>query len=224
MILAHPTFDRMRSINEGKIEVLVVENKNMFSKYIAEINSQIQGNEGYFKLYKNNEELPLSFVDLIINPFDINPNCKSVLSTVYSKLKTILLDENHYQSTNVILQSVENYMSECAEYLDSYLMISEGSNSSSLVKLVDPKFILSKDSLLECICDYLRIVKQYTQIELFIFVNLKTFLNREDLRLLYDFLFMNKIPVLLLENCIHELIECETLCIIDSDLCEIGNY
>lgn len=224
MILAHPTFERMISIGEEKIEVLVIENSGIFSKYVLELNSQICGDNGKFTLYKNSTEIPLSFVNLVINPFDLNPNSKNVLSILSSKLKSKLLDENYYQKTGELLHSIETHMLECLGDLDSYLLISDDINISDLVRITDFRFMLSNDSLLENICDYVRILREHVQTELFVFVNLKTFLGKEDLGLFYNFVLMNKIPILLLEYSCSDRIECENIRIIDADMCEIDDF
>lgn len=223
MILAHPTFENMISFDENAVEILVVEDRCLFSRYISELSMQVSGGIGDFSLYDDNERLNIAAIDLIVDPFSLSPNSRSVLNAVFKGFQDLLLSEYHYMETNRILQSIDEYMSACVSELDPYLVLSDDINCSKLIKLVDPRFILNEESLLERISDYIRAIKLYTDIRLLIFVNLKTFLSVEDLNLLYDFTFMNKIPILLLENTVDKSSPCERLHIIDGDLCEISD-
>lgn len=225
MILSHPTLNKMICMTEDKIEVLVVENKSLFSKYITEINSQINGDIGNFSLYDDNkDEVTMSSIDLIVDPFNIDINNKAVLSAINSKLKLLLIDENHYQKTMGLLQLIEQYMVECAYDLDSYLFVENNEDCANLIKITDSRFLINRESVLEYICDYLRIMHKYTQKELFIFVNLKTFLDQTDIEELYKFAMLSKIPLLLFENHNDINSSCENMHIIDQDLCEIDDF
>lgn len=106
----------------------------------------------------------------------------------------------------------------------NYLVIRKNSITiQELCKLFDLKIEVESETFLEKIIDYISTCSEYQNIKVFVFVNLKTFLSPEDLKLFYKYVFNNKIQVLLLENSEHYILNEEIITIIDNDLCEI-NY
>ena len=77
------------------------------------------------------------------------------------------------------------------------------------------------DTMLECIVEYLKIVHELLGQTVFVFLNLKLFLTKEELKRLYQECFYRKIQLILIEAVYQEKSEEENVCVIDKDRCII---
>lgn len=222
MRLSHSTLEYPISFEDGIINVLVVENPRQMSKYISDLKLQIDGFEGGFVLSEADRPVTMSeTVDLVLDPFSLNPNSREVINTAYGLLSNKSKDEAHYIETNAMLAGIESYVIDLLAEQDDILKVTEEINISNIFKSLGAKFIISGESLLESICDYLAVVTKYSKIKLFIFVNIKSYLNSEDLSTLYNHISYQKQKVFFIERCDSYPLERERITIVDEDLCEI---
>ena len=89
------------------------------------------------------------------------------------------------------------------------------------LKFADVKVDSESETLLEQIVEYLRVMNQICGCNICVFVHLKSYLNREELKQLYDFVNYQKIHLVLLEPSERERLEGEKIFIIDQDECII---
>lgn len=223
MRLGHYTFNEPIKISTDYINYLIVENPAYLTQYIQELIVQTDGEEGKFTLSKNWEEVPIrNNVKIVINPFNINPNERKNLNRLISQLTSIALDEKYYQKTMNISTGIQALVQELVINSDALASCMNDFTVSDLFKVMDVKFDVSSESLLESICDSMTIFRDYGDISLFMFVNLRLFLSDEDVSDLRKFIAYNKIPVVLIEGRIYDFEPGERVKIIDSDLCEIN--
>jgi CRISPR-associated protein Csn2 len=93
---------------------------------------------------------------------------------------------------------------------------------SQLLKTIDLQISFQGENLAETIQDYLKILTEFQEIKLFVFVNLKCFLSTKDLAELFEFICYEKINILLLENHDQKPYNSnETVILFDKDLCRV---
>lgn len=222
MKLSHSTLEYPISFEDGIINVLVVENPRQMSKYISDLKLQVDGFDGEFVLSEVDRPVTMSgSVDLVLDPFSLDPNSREVINSVYGILSNKSKDEVHYIETNGMLAGIESYIIDMLTEQDDLLKATDEINISAILKSLGVKFIISGESLLESICDYLAVNTKYSKIKLFIFVNIKSYLNSEDISMLYDYISYQKLKVLFIERCDSSTLERENITIVDEDLCEI---
>lgn len=221
MILAHPTFTTMIPIDDEKITVLAVENPSQLSSYVYELNAQVNGAPGQFALFEDNESMPLSSIKLILDPFNLDVNAKDIQNGLIMKIKMTMNSEQYYLPMQELISNVAKFSFDVLSEIDSELICSE-TDTNSLIKFISPFFEKTSNTLLEEICQYLRISSKFTKTRVFVFVNLKTFLNQKQLDLLFKHISYNKLKVLLLESTTYPHSSNINEIIIDSDLCEIN--
>jgi CRISPR-associated protein Csn2 len=222
MKLSHSTLEFPISFEDGTINVLVVENSRQMSEYLSELKMQIDGFDGKFVLSEVDRLVTISdAVDLIIDPFSLNPNSREVINSIYGILSNESKDEAHYIETNSMLASIESYIIGMLNEQDNLLKATDEINMTNLLKSLGVKFVVSDETLLESICDYMSVTMKYTKIKLFIFVNLKSYLDHEDISMLYDHISYQKLNVLFIERFEEPTLKREKITIIDEDLCEI---
>ncbi|WP_400203347.1 type II-A CRISPR-associated protein Csn2 [Methanomethylophilus alvi] len=220
MILSHPTFENMIELEENKITVLAVENPVQLSSYLYEFKSQINGYDGGFSLFEDNEEIPLSAVDLIIDPFNLDLNSKEIINGVSYKIKSILNSEEYYLSTQELFSEISKFSFQVLGEID-YDLIGSEINIPSIIKLISPHYDNCNKNVLENVCQYLHISSKFTKTRIFSFVNLKTFLSHSQIEQLFKYVMYEKIQLFLFESSPYEHSEYLNETIIDSDLCEI---
>jgi CRISPR-associated protein Csn2 len=225
MKLSHNTLDAPISFEDGIINILVVENAGQMSRYISDLKLQIDGFDGEFVLSESGIPVPIcGAVDLVLDPFTLNPNSREIINLIHGIISKKSKDENHYIESNGLLASVECYISDLMAEQDDLLKVTEEINISNILKLLGVKFVISGESLLESICDYLAVIVKYSKIKLFVFVNIRSYLNSEDISMLYDQISYHKQNVLFIERCESSKFEKERITIVDEDLCEIRKF
>lgn len=220
MILSHPTLEQPLTFENDRINVLVIENRDQFSKYVCELNNQSKGESGNFVLSIDDKCIEMSnLVKVVIDPFNLDLNAKDILTQVYNRLYKISLDENHYCSMNEHVASMTNCIAELLVEADLDMDFKDCS-MADVIKMFSPKFIPS-DDLVTKITDYLDIASKYSKCRLFTFVNLGRYLNSEKLTLLEQHIVYQKYNVLFIESDWKRISDCENIVIIDENLCEI---
>lgn len=220
MILSHPTFENMLKLTDDSVAILTVENPRQLSSYISELLGQIDGDSGGFSLFDGNEEIPLSEIRLLIDPFNLDLCAKDIQNGIQAKVRSLLNSEEYYVATQEMLSGISKFFNRALGDIDCELVGAE-IDATSLVKLMSPHYENEGDSLLENICQYLRVASAFTKARAFIFVNLRTFMNESQMEQLFKFALYEKAHLMLLESVSGKHSEFAHETIIDKDLCEI---
>jgi CRISPR type II-A-associated protein Csn2 len=96
-----------------------------------------------------------------------------------------------------------------------------GEDLSALFKAFGVKITEDDDSLLGKLVTYINIFSSLIKVKNFFFVNLKCFLDEDELAKLYYEAQLNEVNLFLLENLEKSHLENERIVVIDKDLCEI---
>lgn len=224
MILVHPRIEEQIEFKENVINVLCIENKTMFNEIVSDFLVQINGEDGDFILSEKGKELSIKkSVELVLSPFIMDFNSKKILSSIYGDLKENAYQQDYYANTVKLLSEISGYISNVVDEYKYPLEISEEINIEDVFKLASLKVDNSNSTLVDKIVDYVELVTTVLNVKLVVFVNLKSYIEEEQLGELYKTIINKKINVLLIENMmISSKIEGEKGIIIDKDLCEIS--
>ena len=209
------------SLNENEVNVLVLENHDIFTNIVQSMWFQCNGELGTWILLQDEKLLNMSKnIKCIINPFSINLNEKTIISKLYQELKC-LSDENlAIESANVNMNII-NYIEKLLFMTPYPLTYKPENNVIDLFKIYDIKIYSIADTFLEKLVEYIKIMTQICHIHIFVFIGLKQYLSEKDIRKLYEFVFYEKINLLLIENHQSKKSDDENVFIIDNDLCII---
>ena len=222
MKLYHSILEKPIEFAENEINIVVVEDQKIMSSLINELVTQLNGLDGEFVLSNNNNIVELSKnCDLIINYFDLNLNSKKILSKLFGILSNDAMSEGFYQNTLELKSKIFDYI-ENLVCLNKYNVVyAHDFELNTLLKLVDVNIDSNSSTLFEKLIDYLTVMIELININCFIFINIKSFLNKNEMIELYKYLNYNKINVLLLENRIVSKLNHENYIILDDDICII---
>ncbi len=224
MKLVHPAFENQIIIYENKANVIVIENPELLTDIVFELKNQISGKEGSFILSNNMEYISLSkAAEICVDPFSLDFNSRKLISSLYEKLRKRALDEDMYLDTAKVTGDILLYIENLLFSVDSdFLEYNLDIDITSIFKCAEVKFSTDYEKLSERLLDYMSIYNEYCHTELFIFVNLKSYISNDELKNLYDTLFYRKIKILLIESMErNQVLDCELIHLIDNDLCQI---
>ena len=101
-------------------------------------------------------------------------------------------------------------------------MYSDKIDVSAILKLLDIRFEEYSGTLLDKIVNYVDVMNKLMKIKCFVFVHLLSFLTEYEMEKLYEFVWYQKIHILLIED--HQprnVDQFSKAVIIDKDTCEI---
>lgn len=204
---------------EDNVEVLILEDKRVMRNLVEELWKQCAGEEGSFVLSEHKILKLDKHIEIIINPFGIDFQSRKIMSALFAKM-TAAANEKISEKNRM------NY--EQINILDN---ISNSLNYSGITYQLDfawPDFfkmygvkIEKPENFLLRLIEYMKVVSELCGISLFCFVNLKSYLNKEEMMDLYKNAEYNKVRILLIESCESEIIDSEHVTIIDKDRCLI---
>lgn len=211
-------------ISDDNIFNIEIENRTYFYRLIKDLNCISNGidttQESDIIFFKDNMELNLfNKIDLYIDYFNIDFNSKKILNSLYKSIKSTVSEEDKNKINSYYLK-IKNILS--TSFLDYSLPLnmSDEYDIDIIIKLLKIN-IEKKNSLLENLLLLIDINNTFKINELLIFVNLKQYLNKEELNELYKYSIYNNIKILLIDSqCYGACNEYEKKLIIDSNLDE----
>ncbi len=221
MKLLHEDLKQEIVFKEGHINVWVIESKALLNRFVRELMSQFDEHEGGFVLYDGRELLRIKdTVNIITDYFSISPNNKKMKGKIIKILEEIAEGEM-LCATQELKSRIQQYLEFLIERTDLNLEYDNAFSVNGLLKLLDVRAEENYGNLLENICAYLKLTVSLLPDQLFVFVNLKQYLDASDIDALYKFVEYEKINVLLIENIITERRDNEKYLILDRDFCVI---
>lgn len=226
MKLVHPILEQHIKFEENIVNIICVENPKYLVKMILDIQSQVQGFDmGEFVLSENKLIDFKNNVELITDIFNLDFNSKKLTNKIHQILAENAVDEEFYLKSAEITSQIREYINELILDSSYDLTYNDKLDPPAIIKMAGIKASEEEQqSILERILKYVELNQELLGTKLFVFVNLKSFLDQEDLKDFYREILYRKINILLLENCYkYDIIELEIerYFILDKDLCEI---
>lgn len=192
--------DNIIEFKDGYISTIEIENKKYFSRII---NNLLLLNDGILEeanIFENNiKELNLTNkINIIIDYFHIDFNNRKIINEIYKIIYNII-DENTIKIINKSYKQIYSSLKNSIQDIDLPLSIENVVDINSILKISNlsiryPKEILDKILLL------IDIEEQLKLNNLLVFVNLKQYLNKEELEELYKYSLYKNIKLLLIDS------------------------
>lgn len=220
MKLVHAKYGLEIDFQEGCPEILILENKLVMRELVGELWGQCSGTDGMFMFSDDKKILKIDkSVEMILNPFAIDFQNKKLMTALFSKMTMIgnekILEKNEINSAIInILDDISNSINYAGiSYRLEFMW-------QDLFKMYGIKIEKQGNFLLDII-EYMKAVSELCGISLLCFVNLKNYINNEELLDLYNAAMYNKVQLLLIESNQTDMVGAEHVTIIDNDLCLI---
>lgn len=208
-------------VEENYIYELIIEHSDSFSRVVGSLIRQVDGDEGAFIVSDNNKAIKLDKqADIIVDYFSISPNNKKIISKLYSKLEAV--------AEEYVIEKAE-INSRLISLLDK-LTVSLGYGDigydldfkwTDIFKLYNVNFMDEYDSLLERLISYIKVLSELTDVKILFLVNVKSYLDEEEIGKLYQMVNYYKVSLILIESTERSRVNHEKRYIIDKDRCFI---
>ena len=207
-------------LNSENVLTIEIENKKYFYRVVNDLNSLSNGEivEDITFYNKENEEITGKF-KVFINYFDFEFNSKKYTNDI-NKYIINEMDENDknnlFKAYNKLIESFLKILNKS----DLPFQILEDITIDNIVKNLKLS-ITSKSNLLDNLLLLIELEKTLNTNNILIFINLKQYLNKQELIELYKYSIYNKINIILIDSqCYGGTIDYENKLIIDSNLDE----
>ena len=224
MKLVCASFGLEMELLENYVTVLVVENAGYLTEIVSSLKKQSEGSEGEEGIFVLAENDKIEKIDkklaLVIDPFSISINERKIINKLYTKLGGIAPD---------YFEDKAKLTEDAIVLLDKLVLASPFANLvydldynwMELFKGFNVRFEEMAVTLVEKLVEYMHILTNLLGIKVLCLVNIKAYLNKQELIELYKVAFYNKINLVLIEMTEGEVIGEEKVYIIDNDRCLI---
>lgn len=224
MKLVHPDFFCPIEFEENAVPVLILEDQKIFRDFVEELKNQFQGKEGGWILSDNGKILKLpQLCSIIIDPYSLDVNQKKMLMSIYSGLEKEVNTTELITKWNSVLSSLFQITDGILDSVDYELNYRDNIDIIDFFKFMDIRFYGNPESLVERFIDYCNLNREIMGVQVFILVNIKSYLTDEELNYLYEQAFYKDYYFLLVEHSVSSKKSLyEKLIIIDKDSCLIS--
>lgn len=221
MRLAHTDMGIVIDILENNVPLICVESPQIMSQMILELKQQIQGNMGSFVLSENGEIPFAKNVELILDPWNVDMNSKKIKTRLFQLVRDSV-EEKLYDDFLELRGNLFSFAEKVLQENPYQISYNTEVDVSSIVKNID--FFVEADAgnLLESLVEYLKLSAQLCGVKIFFLVNISAFLTEEEVKLLLQEAFLNKIYLIFIEQSMPESISMyKKVMIIDKEGCII---
>jgi len=226
MNIAHCEIETVFDVQKDVVNLLIVENPEKFTEYCFDLKMQFEGGEGNFALSRDGKTLSFQKTGIFFdNLFNLDFTDKKVSSLLVKKLEANFAGGDFLLQFNELTAKISEFMQNLTDTTDLPVSFTEP-DLTTLLKMVGVAVSADSNSLAEQIICYLEIFIELKNVQIATFVNLKSFLNDEQLAYLYKFCAQKDVSLLLLESSkLRPLLSGEKAVVITDDLCElVENY
>ena len=220
MKLSIKYIDNNIDFDNSYINCLEIENKNYFYKIVNDINSIFNGNILEDVIFSDDEykELNLSNkINMVFDYFNFDFNSKKIISIINKKINDNISVEDK-ENLSKLYNKIRKIYLPILNDMDLNIDINNDFDLDSIIKLLNVS-IKPKDNLLDNLFLLGDIEKELSINKIIVFVNLKQYLNNNELIELYKYLLYNNVVVLLIDSQSYGVCnEYEKKLIIDDEL------
>lgn len=218
MIISHYLFSKPISFEDDNMYMLVFENPADMGMMVSELSRQLEGLPGSFVLSNDSRELDMhKYVDFVVDPFSLDCNSKDILAGFYKEVSQNLEVGTHYETVHSIIGELMGMVMDVASSAEPDSDYSELS-IQAVLKGMSLGFLKS-DSLLENLCDYVRLVSRYTSKKLMVLVNMSRYFSESDYLEMIRYFRYLQFPVLMVESGVRDV--GIPVRLFDLDFCEL---
>lgn len=221
MKLVHVNMER-KMLDDNVVTEWVIEAPEEFTRYVQELYMQCEGAAGDFVLSDGEKELGIAKnVEFLDSVLDLDVNERKILGKLYADLEQLAYSEKFVVRTQEMIQYLRTYIFELEQETDFMLDVDDGVDMSAIFKGNGVKLETVETGILEKIVHYIKVVRLLLKKQVFVFVNVRSYLTVRQVEQLIKEAAYQEVQILLIENVMRDCVNSERRCIIDSDKCEI---
>ena len=222
MKFVYPDIDCVFDLTNGRFNTLVIENQDLFVRFLQDIHGQLNGCRGLAVL--SQADMPVAFdryaelLDRFV-PFEMNR--KPLLNKISTALEQEAFDEIHYAQSTRVMQEVEQLLADISFCFSCDLRFPKIS-LGGIIKSVGIELNDDYGHLTERLIDYMELVCEFERNKLFILVNLRSYVSDEKLLGFAQTAISHGFEILALDSSDRPRLDNELRWTVDADLCEFS--
>lgn len=200
---------------------LVIEEPHFFYELLEEFRNYLEGMDTGIVISENEKlwSSPQRATMLIDYP-NLNLSSKTVITKVIRELQSTAEDETFYLETHSLLAQLEDLIYRYSQQ-NNYELGFEKLNMPCLLKSIGIYIEDDSETLEERLLAYMDLMREVEGKELFIFVNLHSFVPTNRLEAMIETALRREHRIILVDGVEYPRLAKERRLIIDKDLCEI---
>jgi len=159
MRLVHPRIEKHFEFVDNIVNVLVVEVQQLMTELIIELQEQVSGREGRFRLVDNEKEIKLSKrLHLVIDCFNLDINNRQLINQLMKEVDSVTNDERLYLETQELKNKIEKYIYELEQMIDYNINFNQNFTITELLKGIKFNYDNENMNFIEMIIEYIKII------------------------------------------------------------------
>ena len=223
--MTHSALNSRVILSDDNPAIVTIEKQEIFSLMSMQLQMQINNEPGDFNFSRDYKPITISKeVELIHSPVLLDFGQRKILLRICSDLDKLSMSAEHYEATAQMQQAVQTFLDRMSASYTIPLIWDLELSAGNLAKAANIKADIEELSLVSRILTYMEILTSLKIANIFVFVNLRTYLNAEQLKSLFYESRLKKYSMLLLENrTMPRITDYERHLTMDEDMCEIIN-
>ncbi len=222
MKLAHVDMERAIELDCRKTAEWIIESPALFQKYVNLLNLQVNGEEGEFVLSNDDTILNIEkCMEIVVNPFALDFEDRRIQKKLYSQLQKAAYGEEMFMDTQKMNAELQSYIFRLENICGYDIEINTEVDVQLVFKALGVKMEGGEYNFSEKLAQYMKIMAEVMGKRVLVFVNIRSYLENEQIQELMKNAVYNEISLLFIENIQRDFSEMENYYIIDKDGCEI---
>ena len=222
MIFHHQNLEKTLEWTENiHLSELVIEHP----KFLRQVLKDFSLDDAERKLNFSNDGKTLNFekeVDVIFNPLKLDFNNRRAMTTLLKMLVKTSLSETFYLETSKLKTKIVKYLGDLVDNENFNFEVAAAEfGIDDIAKATSLHIVGDEDDFIELLTDYMVMMAELASIKMFVFINLRTLINAEELQRLRHNLDNHQLNTLIIESRDVGKIEKVPRIVVDSDQCEL---
>ena len=214
-------FPGVIEIEEDQVFSLVIENKELYLRFLKDMYRQTLGDGGETILSEDDKVINFSaYVEMIMDYVRLEPDSKRLQGRLCKRLEEEINRGETYPEIMQILSNLEKVMYQVTECFPFTLSF-DGISIPNLMKMVSPKYVDDSSNEVERVLNYMELCREMMGERLFVMVGMKSFYSSEGMQNFIDSVVLHKYRVLLIDSSESDILKNERRMLIDNDICVI---
>lgn len=206
-------------MHPGQICCLTIENTQEFRSVIKDV----LGPKERISFFNMDKQVPEKEINIIDNVYHLNLNDRQLMNRILKELETRMFEEVTLTDTIELNNTISEYIAMLIHESDLPLIFNDEFDPKAMLKALGISVREESDSFIEHIIDYLSVMLKFGDIKVFIFFNLKLYLDENELMILSKFAEQEELILVDIERVnltcdsptsLHDIL-------IDEDLCRV---
>jgi CRISPR type II-A-associated protein Csn2 len=208
------------SLLPGELTELVIENPRLYRDFVLNL---LNPDEELYSLSEDGKVLSLPKNSIVITDlFDLDPNNKKVLSSIYKKIDRSLLSDERKVKFDQINAQIVSFLNDVATDFEGTMTFNDELTVSQLLGLIDFKFQYDPTSFFTSFISFIRSWREAIDLKIVFVLNVFSMLEQKEIDSFLSELSYLGVGVIDIEH-VSSDVKSENVkkVVIDHDLCEI---